>query len=79
MLSALGAPEHLITKIPTADLESDRPLLSDEEALGVTYDAIDDFLEGKEVSDSDYETIVGWYARTQHKRDLPYNRYTNPE
>ena len=79
MLSALGAPEHLITKIPTADLESDRPLLYDEEALGVTYDAIDDFLEGKEVSAKDYETIVGWYDRTQHKRDLPYNRYTNPE
>lgn len=78
ILRVLGAPEHLITKIPTADLESDKPLLSDEEALGVTYAAIDDFLEGKTVSDVDYDTIVGWYNRTQHKRDLPYNRYTNP-
>lgn len=79
MLEVLNAPSHLITKIPTADLESDKPLLSDEEALGVTYDAIDDFLEGKTVSEKDYETIVGWYNRTQHKRDLPYNRYTNPK
>lgn len=76
ILKALGAPEHLVTKIPTADLESDKPLLSDEDALGVSYDAIDDFLEGKTVSDKDYDTIVGWYTRTQHKRDLPYNRYS---
>lgn len=79
LLSVLGAPEHLITKIPTADLESDQPLLSDEDALGVSYDAIDDFLEGKEVSKNDYETIIGWYTRTQHKRDLPYNRYSTGE
>lgn len=76
LLEVLGAPEHLIKKIPTADLESDQPLLSDEEALGVSYNAIDDFLEGKVVSETDYDTIVGWYTRTQHKRDLPYNRYS---
>lgn len=76
ILEALGAPEHLVKKIPTADLESDQPLLSDEAALGVSYDAIDDFLEGKAVSETDYDTIVGWYTRTQHKRDLPYNRYS---
>ncbi len=79
ILEALGAPEHLVTKIPTADLESDQPMLSDEAALGVTYDAIDDFLEGQAVSETDYETIVGWYTRTQHKRDLPYNRYSAGE
>lgn len=76
MMEALGAPEHLLTKVPTADLESGKPLLSDEAALGVTYNAIDDFLEGKSVSEEDYQTIVGWYTRTQHKRDLPYNRYS---
>ena len=78
ILRHLGAPRHLYEKIPTADLESDRPMLSDEEALGVTYNAIDDFLEGREVSDADYETIIGWYEKTEHKRVLPYNRYHKP-
>lgn len=67
----LGAPEHLVSKVPTADLESDQPMLPDEEALGVTYEAIDDYLEGKDVAARDEETIVGWYGRTAHKRALP--------
>ncbi|GAB3059580.1 ammonia-dependent NAD(+) synthetase [Salinicoccus sesuvii] len=78
LLEYLGAPEHLANKLPTADLEDDRPLISDEEALGVTYDAIDDFLEGKEVSQADYDTIIKWYKKTQHKRDDAYNRYNTP-
>lgn len=67
----LGAPEALVNKVPTADLESDKPLLPDEEALGVKYAAVDDYLEGKEVSAEDEATIVGWYRRTAHKRALP--------
>ena len=47
LLKELGAPEALYLKIPTADLEDDKPLVADEVALGVTYDAIDDYLEGK--------------------------------
>lgn len=79
ILEYLDAPKHLYEKVPTADLESDRPLLSDEEALGVTYSAIDDFLEGKTVSEDDMETIVGWFMKTAHKRTTPYNRYHLPE
>lgn len=67
----LDCPEDLVTKVPTADLESDKPLLADEVALGVTYEAIDDYLEGKEVSAEDEATILGWYRRTAHKRALP--------
>lgn len=67
----LGAPDELVDKVPTADLESDRPLLADEVALGVSYQAIDDYLEGREVGAEDEATIVGWYRRTAHKRDLP--------
>lgn len=67
----LGAPDVLVDKVPTADLESDRPLLADEEALGVTYEAIDDYLEGRQVAQEDEDTIVGWYRRTAHKRALP--------
>ncbi|QDB78582.1 ammonia-dependent NAD(+) synthetase [Georgenia sp. 311] len=67
----LGTPESLVNKVPTADLESDKPLLPDEEALGVRYDVVDDYLEGKEVAEQDEATIVGWYRRTAHKRALP--------
>ncbi|MGX7328017.1 ammonia-dependent NAD(+) synthetase [Enterococcus bulliens] len=71
LLKELGAPEALYTKIPTADLEDGRPLVADEVALGVTYDAIDDYLEGKTVSLEDQETIERWWGKTQHKRHLP--------
>jgi len=42
----LGAPEAIVAKSPTADLEDLRPGLPDEEALGISYQAIDDYLEG---------------------------------
>lgn len=67
----LGAPEHLVSKVPTADLEDGKPLSPDEVSLGVSYDAIDDYLEGKEVSEADRTTIEGWHARTAHKRAMP--------
>ncbi|MET7613776.1 ammonia-dependent NAD(+) synthetase [Streptomyces seoulensis] len=68
---ALGAPAELIWKTPTADLETLDPGKADETALGVTYDDIDDLLEGKPVSDPAYTTIVTRYQRTEHKRQLP--------
>ncbi|UYX98412.1 ammonia-dependent NAD(+) synthetase [Enterococcus faecalis] len=71
LLKELGAPEALYLKIPTADLEDDKPLVADEVALGVTYDAIDDYLEGKKVSEADQQTIENWYKKGQHKRHLP--------
>ncbi|MEJ6348756.1 ammonia-dependent NAD(+) synthetase [Holzapfeliella sp. He02] len=71
LLKELNAPEHLYLKEPTADLEEDRPALADEVALGVTYDAIDDYLEGKEVSDHDAKIIENWYQKTEHKRHMP--------
>ncbi len=39
----LGCPETLIHKAPTADLESLTPQKTDESALGVSYNQIDDF------------------------------------
>ena len=64
----LGAPERLVIKAPTADLEEGKPQLEDEVALGLTYDQIDDFLEGKEVSNFVNDKLVGIYRVTQHKR-----------
>lgn len=71
LLKELGAPEHLYLKKPTADLEEDRPSLPDEVALGVTYDNIDDYLEGKEIDSVAAEKIENWFSKTEHKRHLP--------
>ncbi|WP_276753400.1 ammonia-dependent NAD(+) synthetase [Pseudoalteromonas marina] len=68
LATALGAPAVLVEKAPTADLESDRPGLTDEEALGLSYNQIDDFLEGKPVSEEVEQMLIGIYLRTQHKR-----------
>ncbi|MDQ0993809.1 ammonia-dependent NAD(+) synthetase [Streptomyces sp. V3I7] len=68
---ALGAPAELVWKTPTADLETLAPGKADEDALGVTYDDIDDFLEGKPVDERAFETIVRRYRLTEHKRQLP--------
>ncbi|MFD3943761.1 ammonia-dependent NAD(+) synthetase [Streptomyces sp. NPDC058579] len=68
---ALGAPAELVWKTPTADLETLDPGKPDEDALGVTYDDIDDFLEGKPVGEAAYASIVRRYELTDHKRRLP--------
>ncbi|MGB5947100.1 ammonia-dependent NAD(+) synthetase [Paenisporosarcina sp.] len=75
LLKSLGSPEHLYTKIPTADLEEDRPALPDEIALGVTYHHIDDYLEGKDIPSEPQEKIESHYLRSQHKRHLPITVY----
>ncbi|CAH0347434.1 ammonia-dependent NAD(+) synthetase [Bacillus sp. CECT 9360] len=69
ILKFVGAPEKLYNKIPTADLEDDKPLIPDEVALGVSYNDIDDYLEGKEVRKEAADKIEGWYLKTEHKRN----------
>lgn len=71
MAAALGAPEQLVKKIPTADLEELSPGKPDEEAHGVAYQEIDDFLQGRAVSDEAARIIVETYDKTAHKRQLP--------
>ncbi|MFJ8237829.1 ammonia-dependent NAD(+) synthetase [Ureibacillus sp. NPDC094379] len=71
ILAYLDCPEHLYLKTPTADLEEERPSLPDESALGVSYEVIDDYLEGKEVPEELQKVIEGHYLRSQHKRHLP--------
>jgi NAD+ synthase len=67
----LGADQAMASKVPTADLETLRPQLPDEVALGVTYEQVDDFLEGRDVDPAAMETILKTYRRTAHKRALP--------
>jgi len=64
----LGAPSILVDKAPTADLEDLEPGKTDEDALGISYEQLDDFLEGKEVSTQVSDHIINIYQKTQHKR-----------
>lgn len=75
MLIALNAPNSLYEKVPSADLEDDRPQLPDEVALGVTYENIDNYLEGKSIPTSDAEKIEQLYLTSQHKRHQPVTIY----
>jgi NAD+ synthase len=64
----LGAPDLLINKAPTADLEDLEPGKTDEDALGMSYDQLDDFLEGKPTTPETEALIIKIYKKTQHKR-----------
>ncbi|MFT8702467.1 MAG: ammonia-dependent NAD(+) synthetase [Oenococcus oeni] len=75
MLKALNAPESLYNKVPSADLEDERPQLPDEVALGVKYKDIDKYLEGREVSEEAAKQIEKLYLTTKHKRHLPVTIY----
>ncbi|MGF1687283.1 ammonia-dependent NAD(+) synthetase [Photobacterium japonica] len=68
LAAKLGAPDQLVYKVPTADLEELAPQKADEDALMVTYDQIDDFLEGREVEQTVTDRLVSIYNATQHKR-----------
>ena len=71
MLKLLNCPEHLYQKAPTADLEENKPGLPDETALGVSYKDVDDYLEGRTVSELAAEKIESLWRKSEHKRHLP--------
>ncbi|WP_217182847.1 ammonia-dependent NAD(+) synthetase [Streptomyces sp. AC495_CC817] len=71
LLQSLGAPERLYLKVPTADLLDGTPGRADEDELGLTYEQIDDFLEGRSVDPEVAGRIEAKYLATQHKRHLP--------
>ncbi len=71
MLKFLNCPEHLYQKAPTADLEENKPGLPDETALGVSYKDVDDYLEGRTVSELAAEKIESLWRKSEHKRHLP--------
>ncbi|CAI3791788.1 ammonia-dependent NAD(+) synthetase [Pseudarthrobacter sp. MM222] len=71
LLAELGAPARIWDKVPTADLLDGKPGRTDEDELGLKYDEIDDYLEGREVPDDVAERIEEKYLRTRHKRTVP--------
>jgi len=68
LAKTMGAPDSLVNKTPTADLECLSPQKEDEQVLGMSYDDIDNFLEGKEVDADAAARLIAIYTRTQHKR-----------
>lgn len=77
ILKELNAPVYFYEKIPTADLQDNQPALSDEEELGVSYEDIDDYLEGKKVSKEAEQRIEERYLNSRHKRALPISIFND--
>ncbi|MED4848839.1 ammonia-dependent NAD(+) synthetase [Bacillus atrophaeus] len=75
LLKELGAVERLYLKAPTADLLDEKPQQTDETELGITYNDIDDYLEGKSVSAEVAEAIEKRYRSTEHKRQVPASMF----
>ncbi|MFK4728421.1 ammonia-dependent NAD(+) synthetase [Agromyces mediolanus] len=75
LLEQLAAPERLYLKVPTADLLDENPGQSDEANLGLSYQDLDDYLEGREIDERVAARIEERYAQTQHKRELPASKF----
>ncbi|MDF2922539.1 MAG: nadE [Paenibacillaceae bacterium] len=75
LLQALDCPAKLYLKKPTADLEDLKPGLPDEEALGMTYDELDQYLEGAALSGERAALIARRYTVSEHKRRGPVTLY----
>jgi len=61
----LGVPSSVVDKAPTAGLWEGQ---TDENELGVSYEANSDYLEGKDIDPAAREILEKHYRRTQHKR-----------
>lgn len=64
-LRYLGAPDSVITKKPSAGLFDGQ---TDESEMGVTYQAIDEFLLTGKVNEADKKIIERYHAVSEHKR-----------
>ena len=73
-LRFLNAPASIVEKAPSAGLYEGQ---TDEKEMGVTYRAIDGFLQHGEVNDADKAVIDRYHARSEHKR-RPISTFENP-
>jgi NAD+ synthase len=64
-LAFLGAPEAIMKKAPSAALRDGQ---TDESEMGVTYRALDAYMDGGEVSDAEKARIDRLHAVSEHKR-----------
>ncbi|MCQ2419819.1 MAG: NAD(+) synthase [Clostridia bacterium] len=63
-LRYLGAPESIITKAPSAGLFEGQ---TDEKEMGVSYAAVDHYMQTGEASEHDKAIIDRYHARAAHK------------
>lgn len=61
----LNVPTNILNKPPSAGLWQGQ---TDEDEMGVTYNEIDAFLDGEEISEKAKELIAFWHNRSHHKR-----------
>lgn len=71
LLVAAGSPPRLYEKVPTADLLDATPGESDEASLGLTYEEIDDYLEGETISEGAAADLEAKFQASRHKRHRP--------
>lgn len=71
LLHTLNVPEIFLKKQPTADLLDTSPSQADEHELGLSYDIIDNYLEGRIIDPTSREIIEKRFLATAHKRRLP--------
>jgi NAD+ synthase len=64
----LGVPQEILSKAPSAGLWVGQ---TDEQEMGITYDAIDTYLLDHEANEEDAKKINEAFERTRHKRDVP--------
>lgn len=64
----LNVPASVINRKPSAGLWEGQ---TDEDEMGVTYDAIDAYLAGQSVTDQEKEIIERMNRVTEHKRQMP--------
>lgn len=62
------APENVLRKAPSAGLWEGQ---TDEDEIGISYNSICNYLNGKNVSTEDEIKLENIYRRTEHKRHLP--------
>ncbi len=67
-LTYLGAPENIIKKAPSAGLYEGQ---TDETDMGVSYDAIDDYILYGRANEKDKEIIDRYHRRSAHKLKMP--------
>jgi len=67
-LTYLDVPKKIINKAPSAGLFSGQ---TDEGDMGVTYKAIDEYLQSGKCSPEDMEIIANYHRISEHKRTLP--------
>lgn len=66
----LNVPHDILYKTPSDGLSGK----SDEDKLGVTYKAITNYMEGKEVTEEDKKIIERLHKNTHHKFNVPTYR-----